>query len=167
MTAHETPKQITKRSPGAGGLRTLALVLIAATSIAACGSDATTPEDEVRAWVWKGQELAESKDRRALVKMLSPAYADARGNSRDDIEDLFRLVFLRQNKVALITRIDEVAVHDGTAANLSIDVAMAGSDNNVLGFSADAYQFAMELEKDGDDWLLISARWARVGRELQ
>lgn len=165
--ADVAPNQITKRAPGIGGCRIPLLALVALASIAACGSENSTPEDEVRAWVWKGHELAESKDRRALVKMISPAYSDARGNSRDDIEDMFRLVFLRQNKVALITRIDDVQVHDGTAANLSIDVGMAGTDDNVLGFSADAYQFAMELEKDGNDWLLISARWGQVGREIR
>jgi len=167
MMARVTPNQITKHSPVFGGLHILLLALIVVASIAACGGDGSTPEDEVRAWVWQGQELAESKDRRALVKMISPAYSDARGNSRDDIEDLFRLVFLRQNKVALITRIDDVQVHDGTAANISIDVGMAGTDDNVLGFSADAYKFAFELEKDGNDWLLISARWGQVGGELQ
>lgn len=167
MMARVTPNRFTKHLPGIGGFRVLVLMLLVSLAAAACGSEGSTPEDEVRAWVWKGQELAESKDRRALVKMISPAYTDARGNSRDDIENLFRLVFLRQNKVALITRIDEVQVHDGTAANVSIDVGMAGMDDNVLGFSADAYQFAMELEKEGSDWLLISARWGQVGAELR
>lgn len=163
--AEMTPNRFTKYSPGAGGYRSL--LLLTSLFMAACGSDGSTPEDEVRAWVWQGQELAEQKDRRALVKMISPGYSDGRGNSREDLENLFRLVFLRQNKVALITHIDEVQVHDGTAANVSINVGMAGTDDNVLGFSADAYQFAMELEKDGDDWLLISARWAQVGGELR
>jgi len=167
MMADVTPIRFTKYSPGVGGFRRLLLVLIVSVSMAACDSDSSTPEDEVRAWVWQGQELAEHKDRRALIKMISPAYSDARGNSREDIENLFRLVFLRQNKVALITRIDELQVHGGSAANVSIDVGMAGTDDNVLGFSADAYQFAMELEKDGNDWLLISARWGQVGRELR
>lgn len=167
MTAHMTPNQITKHLPTVGGCRVSLLILVVFASTAACSGDRSTPEDEVRDWIWKGQELAESKDRRALVKMISPAYSDARGNSREDIENLFRLVFLRQNKVALITRIADVQVHDGTAANVEIDVGMAGTDDNVLGFSADAYQFAMELEKDGDDWLLISARWGQVGSELR
>ena len=143
------------------------LTLVLCGSLWACSNDRSTPEEEVRAWVWQGHELAEAKDRRALVDMISPAYSDARGNSRQDIENMFRAVFLRQKKVALITRIDAVQMHAETAANVSLDVGMAGTDDNVLGFSADAYQFEMELEKDGDDWLLISARWGQVGRELR
>lgn len=167
MTADVTQNRFTKSAPRMGENARMLLAILTCCVIAACGGERSTPEEEVRAWVWQGHELAESKDRRALVDMISPAYSDARGNSRDDIENMFRAVFLRQKKVALITRIDAVEVHADTAANVTLDVGMAGTDDNVLGFSADAYQFEMELEKDGDDWLLISARWGQVGRELR
>ena len=166
MKADVTPNRFTNCSFGAATGRVLP-ALVVACLLAGCGGERSTPEEEVRAWVWQGHERAESKDRRGLVDMISPTYSDARGNSRDDIENMFRAVFLRQKKVALITRIDAVEVHAGTAANVSLDVGMAGTDDNVLGFSADAYQFEMELEKQGDDWLLISARWGQVGRELR
>ena len=165
--ADVTPNRFTNSAPPVGETGRMQLVFLACCLLAACGGDRSTPEEEVRAWVWQGHELAESKDRRALVDMIAPAYSDARGNSRDDIENMFRAVFLRQKKVALITRLDAVQMHADTAANVTLDVGMAGTDDNVLGFSADAYQFEMELEKDGDDWLLISARWGQVGRELR
>ena len=167
MKADVTLHRFTKHSPGRREFGRVWLLATACLALDACGGDPSTPEQEVRDWVWQGQELAEAKDRRGLVDMISPNYSDARGNSRNDIENMFRAVFLRQKKVALITRIDAVQVHADTAANVSLDVGMAGTDDNVLGFSADAYQFEMELEKDGDDWLLISARWAQVGRELR
>lgn len=113
-----------------------------------------------------GQELAEAKDRRGLVDMISPAYADARGNSRDDIENLFRLYFLRQNNIQLITSIDDVRVIGDSAAELELTVGMAATNEGVLGFSADAYKFEMELVRDSDDWLLISGRWGEVGGDI-
>ena len=143
------------------------LFLCATVLLAGCGSDGAAPEDAVRAWVEQGHELAEEKNRRALIDMVSPGYTDSRGNSRDDIEDLFRFYFLRQNKVALLTRIGDVQVFDGTAAEVVVDVGMAGTNDGVLGFSADAYRFEMELEKDGKDWLLTSARWGEIGGELR
>ena len=167
MQADVTPNRITKYSPRFGGAGRVLLAFVACCSVAACGGERSTPEEEVRAWVSQGHERAESKDRRGLVGMISPVYSAARGKSRDAIENMFRAVFLRQTKVALITRIDAVQVYADTAATVSLDVGMAGSDDNVLGFSADAYQFEMELEKDGNDWLLISARWGQVGRELR
>ena len=133
--------------------------------LAACGGPAEGPEQAISAWVSHGQELAEAKDRRALVYMISPQYNDARGNSRDDIENLFRFYFLRQQKVALLTRIEEINIFGESAAELVLLVGMAGRNDGTFGFSADAYRFEMEFELD-DEWLLTSARWGEVGGDL-
>ena len=98
--------------------------------------------------------------------MISPNYTDGRGNSRDDIEDRFRIYFLRQNKVALVTRIEELNVYADSAAELVLSVGMAGTNDGVLGFSADAYRFEMEFELEDDEWLLTSARWGELGGDL-
>ena len=134
--------------------------------LVACGGPAEGPEQAIRAWVSKGEELAEAKDRRGLVKMISESYTDARGNDRDDIENMFRLYFLRQNKVALITKIEELNVYGDTAAELLLTVGMAGTNEGTLGFSADAYRFEMEFELEDDEWLLTSGRWAELGEDL-
>ena len=139
------------------------LVLLLAS---ACGGSDETPEDAIRAWVQDGHLAAEAKDRRALLDMISPAYADARGNSRDDIGNMMRFYFLRQDKVVLISLVDEIEVFGDSAATLVLQVGMAGSNDNVLGFSADAYRFEMELEQDGSDWLLIAARWGGLREDV-
>lgn len=136
------------------------------TCLAACGEPATPPEEAVRLWVQQGHEAVEQKERRTLVKMISPAYTDARGNSRDNIENLFRLYFLRQHNIGLLTRIEELHIIDDSAAELVLVVAMAGTNDGVFGFSADAYRFEMELEFNGDEWLLIAARWGEMGRDV-
>jgi hypothetical protein len=134
--------------------------------IAACGGPETAPEEELKAWVAGGIDAAANKERRRLVGMISSAYMDARGNERADIENLLRVYFLRQHRIALLSNIEEITVHDDTAANVVLTVGMAGTNDGVLGFSADAYRFALELEKNADDWLLISARWGEIGDEL-
>ena len=135
--------------------------------LAGCSEPAGTPEEGVRAWVDKGVELAKEKNRRGLVQMISPDYTDGRGNDRDAIEDMFRFYFLRAGDIALLTRIEELVVHGDSAAELLLTVGMAGRSDGVLGFSADAYRFEMELEREGADWLLIGARWAELGEELE
>ena len=132
-------------------------------SAAACGSPAEGPEARLRAWVDAMHEAAEAKDRRALVSRISPAYSDARGNARDDVENLLRLYFLRQDRIEVIPKIDAIRVIDGTAAEIALTVGMAGTDNSAFGISADAYRFELELEADDDDWQLISARWGELG----
>lgn len=135
--------------------------------VAGCGGPSEGPEAALRAWVSQGQELAEEKNRRGLVGMISPDYVDARGNSRDDISDLFRIYFLRTHTVALITRIDELNVFGDDAGEVVLTVGMAGTNDGTFGFSADAYKFEMEFERDGDEWLLTSARWGELGGDLR
>lgn len=134
--------------------------------LAACGGNGGTPEDEIRAWIERGELAAEEKDRRELLSMISTDYADARGNDLEQIGNILRIYFLRQQSVALLTTIDDIAVTGGTAAIAKITVGMAGSTGGALGFDADVYHFEMELEKPGDEWLLIGARWAPLGREV-
>jgi hypothetical protein len=143
------------------------LVVMICAGFAGCGEATTAPEDAVRAWIASGVALAEDKDRRALLDMISPAYADARGNKRDDISNLFRVYFLRQHKVALLTRIEELQIYGDSAAQVTLAIGMAGTNDGTFGFSADAYRFALELEHDGDDWQLIAARWGELGEELR
>lgn len=135
--------------------------------LSACGGPSTGPEEQLREWVSRGVMAAENGERRALVGMISPAYADARGNDRDRIENIFRVYFLRMNTIELLTAIEEINVIGDSAAEMLLTVGMAGTHDGTLGFSADAYRFSLELEKDGDDWALISARWGELGEELR
>lgn len=143
----------------------LSATLIAVAGAAGCAQDQASPEAQIRRWIDSGVEAAEAKARRDLVAMISPAYVDARGNGRTDIENMLRAYFLRAQTVALVTSVDEIRVVDHGVAEVALTVGMAGRTDSVLGFSADAYRFELELERDGDDWRLILARWAEVGRE--
>jgi hypothetical protein len=150
-----------------GYMRTLFTAGIAALLLGGCGDPPSGPEEELRAWVAEGVEAAENEERRALVGMISPSYTDGRGYRRDDIDKLLRVYFYRQDRISLLPRIEEITVYDTTAAKLVMTVGMAGMNDGVLGFSADAYRFAFELEKEDDEWQLISARWGELGDELR
>jgi hypothetical protein len=135
--------------------------------VAACGGTVSDTEGQIRAWIDRGHEAAENKDRGELVDMISPTYADTRGHSRDDIENLFRFYFLRTNNVALLVNVDDIEVIDDTAAAVKLTVGMGATTDSALGFNADAYQFALELENNGGEWLLVSGRWNDFGGELR
>ena len=150
-----------------GLTRTLFTVVLLACVAAGCSEPPSAPEEELRAWVARGIDAAENKQRRELMGMVAKAYVDARGNERDDIDGLLRVYFLRQNNITLLPKIEEITVYDDTAGKIVMTVGMAGTNDGVLGFSADAYRFALELEKDADEWQLISARWGELGDELR
>ena len=135
--------------------------------LCACSSPSTGPEAEIRGWLDHGIAATEAKERGELLDMISPAYADSRGYNRSRIGDVLRVYFLRMNSIELITRVDEIKVMGDTAAEVLLTVGMAGTKDSLLGFSADAYQFSLELEKNAGDWQLISAQWAELGKELQ
>ena len=155
------------RAPtGATAWRPLLTALLA-TGLASCGGAPESAEQQLRAWVDRGHEAAEEKDRGALMEMISPTYSDARGNSRNDIENLFRVYFLRAKKVGLLVSIDDIEIFDDTAAEVMLTVAMGATTDSALGFNADAWEFELQLEKAGGEWLLVSARWNDVGNELR
>ncbi len=134
--------------------------------IAACGGESGTPEEAIRAWIARAEVAAEEKDRGELLDMISVSYADGRGNDHAEIGNMLRFYFFRQQSIALLTKIDRIAVSGDSAAIAEITVGMAGSNDNLLGFSADAYRFELELENVDDEWLLIGARWGELGGEL-
>jgi hypothetical protein len=67
----------------------------------------------------------------------------------------------------LMSRIEALNIIGETAAELVLVVGMAATHDGTLGFSADAYRFEMELERQGDDWLLLGASWGELGGELR
>lgn len=150
-----------------GLTRTLFTAAILCCVLAGCGGPASEPEEELRAWVARGVEAAENKERRKLMGMVAEAYVDARGNGREAIDNMLRVYFLRQNRIALLPKIEEITVYDDTAGKIVMTVGMAGTNDSMIGFSADAYRFALEVEKEVDEWQLISARWGEIGDELR
>lgn len=144
----------------------LILLGVLAGSLLACGDPPAPPEQALRAWVAEGQRLVEARDRSGLLELVSADYADPRGNDRDAINDLFRLYFLRSNGLTLLISIEELRVFDDSAAELDLKIGVGATHDGVLGFSANAYDFELELIRDGSDWLLISARWGEMGNKV-
>jgi len=139
-----------------------AATLVAVLLAGAC-SEPASPEAELEALVQLAEEAAERKARGELMARVSPGYSDARGNDRADIDRLLRLVFLRQKSVGLLVDIDSVDLFGEDAAEIVLTVGMAATNDRLLGFSADAYRFELELVKDGGDWQVIGARWGEIG----
>ena len=148
-------------------MRTLCTLGVVVLTLTACGGPSSAPEEQLRAWVAAGVDAAQDKNRRELVSMISESYADARGNERGDIENLLRVYFLRQHKIALLTSIEQITVYADTAAKVEMTVGMAGTNDSVMGLSADAYRFELELVKEADEWQLTSARWGELGDEMR
>lgn len=144
----------------------LVLSLALLVFMGACGGPKVGAEEQLTQWVDAVQTAAEAKQRRAILGMISPAYKGAKGYDRDNIDGKLRAYFFRQSNIKLLTTINEIRVFGDSAAEVDLTVAMAGTNDGFMGFSADAYKFQLELVLEGNDWLLISARWTELGEEL-
>ena len=148
-------------------MRILIISLICAFLGGCGGGPEAGPEKAVRAWVEAAEVAAEDKDRQGLLALIAENYADSRGNDHAQIGIMIRYYFLRQQSVAFITNINDIVILGDTAAQVSLTVGMAGTDGSALGVRADAYNFELELENTDDEWMLIGARWGKVGREMR
>lgn len=135
--------------------------------LAACSGPEGSPEEAVRAWVEAAEAFAEDKDRSGLMDMIDENYADGRGYDHTQVGNMLRFYFLRQESVGFVTNINDVTLYGDTAAQVNLTVVMAGTNADVPGFRADAYNFELELENHDDEWKLISARWGAVGRDMR
>ncbi len=143
------------------------MMSVLASCLLACSNAPQPPEVALRAWLNAAEAAAEEKDRSALMDKISEAYSDARGNNRQDLDRLFRLLFLRQNNVSLIIDIESINIMGDSAAELVLRVGMAGTNNSALRFSADAYRFELDLRVEDEQWMLIGARWGELGSQLR
>lgn len=172
---------MTTRPWRAAGNNRLAIVLRLTACVAAlvlltlasgCGPGPGTPEEQLRKWVAAVETAAEDKARGDIMPLIAAAYNDARGNARDDVDKLLRLYFLRQNRIALLTSIEDIEVAGGSAATMTLTVGMAGTNDRTLGLDADAYRFELEFEAEDEperysDWRLMSARWGELGGTIR
>ena len=147
------------------GIR-LSFAALAGLALAGCGPEPDA-EREIREWLARGEAAIAAEDRRELMSMIAPAYADARGNGKEEIDRMLRLLFMRQDDIRLVTRVAGIDVYGDSAAEVRLTTGVAGSNQSRLGFSAEALRFELELEHNGGDWLLTAARWSELGDELR
>ncbi|MGH8167664.1 MAG: hypothetical protein ACREQ1_10515 [Woeseiaceae bacterium] len=136
------------------------------TAIGAC-APSPGPEEAVRLWLQEAEAAVEARDRDGLVELISERYTDARGNDRTNLEQILRAAFLRNRNIVLVSKIDELTIIGDTAAQVRLTAGMTGAGGGALGLRADAYRFELELENDGDRWMLIGARWTELGGQLR
>lgn len=101
------------------------------------------------------------------MALVSPDYADERGNDVDSINRMVVATLLRQKSISVLTKIDSIEVSAGTAAEIALTVGMAGTLSQSFGLNADAYRFELELVREEEGWQLIAARWGALGSDTR
>jgi len=140
-------------------LAALALVVFGA------GCGAADPEAEIRALLAAAEEAAEARDTGFFRDLIGASYRDARGNDREQVINLVRGLFIANQRVEVVSRIDTVELEGTDAARAVVHAGMlsqrAGAEL-LGGVNADLYRFELELVNDNGAWQIIGATWSRA-----
>jgi hypothetical protein len=136
--------------------------MVGALAVAFGGCAASDPETEIRALLAAAEDAAEARDAGFFAALIGESYRDARGNDRDQMVRMLRGYFLANQRVEVVSRVDEVSVEAGDAARATVHAGLVGQRTGAAlldGIDAQLYRFDLELVSDGGEWRIIGARW--------
>lgn len=144
-------------------MRIVATVPILAAVLAACG--ASDPEAEIRAVLAAAEEAAEARDAGFFRGLIGAAYQDSRGNDRDAVVRMVHGYFLAQQRIEVVSRVDEIVLEGADAARAVVHAGLVGQRSGAAlldGIGAELYRFELELVNTGGEWQIIGASWRRA-----
>ena len=136
---------------------------LAAVLVVSCG--AGDPEAEIRALLAAAEQAAEERDAGFFGDAVGAAYRDARGNDRDELIRSIRGYFIANQRIEIVSRVDEVVLEGGDAARAVVHAGLVGQRTGAAlldGLEADLYRFELELVNDGGNWRIIGADYRRA-----
>jgi hypothetical protein len=136
--------------------------LLAAALVAGCG--AGDPEAEVRALLAAAEEAAEARDAGFFADALGAGYRDTRGRSRDEAIRTVRGFFIANQRIEIVSRVDEIVLEGADAARAVVHAGLVGqrAGGGVIdGIEADLYRFDLELVNEDGHWRIIGADFER------
>ncbi len=136
---------------------------LAAVLVAGCG--AGDPETEIRALLAAAEKAAEERDAGFFGDAIGASYRDARGNDRDGLIRSIRGYFIANQRIEIVSRVDEVVLEGADAARAVVHAGMVGQRAGATlidGVEVDLYRFELELVNDGGDWRIIGADYRRA-----
>ena len=138
-----------------------AAVFALASCVAGCGTG--SPESEIAELLAAAEEAAEARDAGSFADLIGDAYRDARGNDRDALLRTVRGYFLANQRIEIVSVVDEIVLEGEDAARAVVHAGLAGQRAGAAalsGVDAELYRFELELVRLDGDWRIIGARWA-------
>ncbi len=131
--------------------------------LTACGGEAVTPEERVRAWLQAAEAAAEKAQVTVLRDMISARYKDGKERNRRAMVKLLALYFRRHHSIHVLTRIDSIDFRKQDLAKVVLYAAMAASPiegaQSLTNIKADLHRFELYLTEEDGEWKLLSAAW--------
>ena len=142
-----------------------ALGLASALAVLGTGCGAADPQAEIRALLAEAEEAAEARDVGFFSGVLADGYRDARGNDRDEMLRTLRGYFIANQRIEILSRVDEIVDESDGSARAVVHAGMVGRRAGaelIDGIEADLYRFELTLVNDGAEWQVASADFRRA-----
>lgn len=139
--------------------------LACALAVLATGCAADDPEAEVRALLAAAEAAAEARDVGFFGDILAESYRDARGNDREEMLRRVRGYFIANQRIEIVSRVDEIVIDGEGAARAVVHAGMLGRRTGAPlldGIDADLYRFELELIHVGGGWRVVGADFRRA-----
>jgi hypothetical protein len=140
-----------------------AVAVLCAALAGGCGSN--DPTAEIRALLAEAEQAAEARDTSFFRNLIGVGYRDAQGNDRDQVIGLLRGYFIANQKVEIVSRVDEVLLEGADAAHAVVHAGLLGQRAGAAmlgGIDGNLYRFELELVHDGGQWQIIGATVSRA-----
>ncbi|HEY3518960.1 MAG TPA: hypothetical protein VGL98_18060 [Gammaproteobacteria bacterium] len=134
-------------------------------AVLASGCGGSDPEAEIRALLAAAEEAAEARDVGYFGDALGDSYRDARGHDREEVLRMLRGLFIANQRIEIVSRVEEIVIEGGDAARAVVHAGLVGrrTDATLIdGLDADLYRFELELVNDSGDWKVIGADFRRA-----
>lgn len=139
-------------------LHCVACLFVIVLGVAGCRS--TPPEEALRESVGELQAALEARDARAISGLLAEDFVGPGGMDRTATRRTAAMSFQRYRKVGIALGPLDIVMHERNAT-VRFTAALTGGQRGWLPESGSVYQVETGWRRDGDDWVLTSARWDR------
>ena len=145
-------------------MQRLFITLLSCLLLAACSSEPSSPEQQVRQTLSAMETAAQERSMSNFMRYIADNYSDQEGNNKDALRRSLQILFLRNQNINIFTLVRSIDVKNGLA-KVEISTAMASREVDLSQESnrlkADTQRFTLTLSQihDNELWLVQSATW--------
>lgn len=139
----------------------LGCVLLLAAA-AACTRSAENPEDEIRAFLRRGEQAVRDKDLGELKSMIAADYRDDEGRGQRELVAFVGYHFMRQGSLHVATRLKKATFPAADTAKAEVLGALGRADfdwSKLVDIDADIHFIELDLRRESGEWQVTRASW--------
>lgn len=125
------------------------------------GCSQSPAEEVITANVTSLAEAIRSKDANSALELLHDNFVSEKGHNKDWVKRTLLLHTLRHDSTQVVLSNISVELKDPATATADFH-ALATGGKGLIPDQGGAYRLHTEWRKDGNDWLLIHAKWKKA-----